>query len=197
MSFTAEDVKSLRDKTGAGMMACKEALKACNGNIEEAGEYLRKKGVASADKKTGRATGDGLIEAYIHMGGKLGVMVEVNCETDFVARTDQFKTLVKELAMQVAASNPSVVSRDQVSSEMIEKEKDIYREQVRGSGKPENVVEKIVVGKLDKFYSEICLLDQPYIKDPQKNVETLIKETIAKLGENISVKRFIRFRLGE
>jgi len=197
MSFTAEDVKSLRDKTGAGMMACKEALKACNGNIEEAGEYLRKKGVASADKKTGRATGDGLIEAYIHMGGKLGVMVEVNCETDFVARTDQFKTLVKELAMQVAASNPSVVSRDQVSSEMIEKEKDIYREQVRGSGKPENVVEKIVVGKLDKFYSEICLLDQPYIKDPQKNIETLIKETIAKLGENISVKRFIRFRLGE
>lgn len=197
MSFTAEDVKSLRDKTGAGMMACKEALKACNGNIDEAVEYLRKKGIASADKKTGRSTGDGLIEAYIHMGGKLGVMIEVNCETDFVARTEQFQGLVKELAMQVAASNPSVVSREQVPAEMIEKEKDIYREQVRGSGKPENVVEKIVGGKLDKFYSEICLLEQPYIKEPQKNVDTLIKETIAKLGENITVKRFVRFRLGE
>lgn len=197
MSFTAEDVKSLRDKTGAGMMACKEALKACNGNIDEAVEYLRKKGIASADKKTGRSTGDGLIEAYIHMGGKLGVMIEVNCETDFVARTEQFKSLVKELAMQVAASNPSVISREQVPAEMIEKEKDIYREQVRGSGKPENVVEKIVGGKLDKFYSEICLLEQPYIKEPQKNVDTLIKETIAKLGENITVKRFVRFRLGE
>ncbi|HAD83033.1 MAG: translation elongation factor Ts [Candidatus Edwardsbacteria bacterium RIFOXYD12_FULL_50_11] len=197
MSFTAEDVKSLRDKTGAGMMACKEALKACNGNIDEAVEYLRKKGIASADKKTGRATGDGLVEAYIHMGGKLGVMIEVNCETDFVARTEQFKGLVKELAMQVAASNPTVVSREQVPAEMIEKEKDIYREQVRGSGKPENVVEKIVGGKLDKFYSEICLLEQPYIKEPQKNIDTLIKETIAKLGENITVKRFVRFRLGE
>ena len=197
MSFTAEDVKSLRDKTGAGMMACKEALKACNGKIDEAVEYLRKKGIASADKKTGRATGDGLVESYIHMGGKLGVMIEVNCETDFVARTEQFQGLVKELAMQVAASNPSVVSREQVPAEMIEKEMDIYREQVRGSGKPENVVEKIVGGKLDKFYSEICLLEQPYIKEPQKNVDTLIKETIAKLGENITVKRFVRFRLGE
>ena len=197
MSFTAEDVKSLRDKTGAGMMACKEALKACNGKVDEAVEYLRKKGIASADKKTGRATGDGLVESYIHMGGKLGVMIEVNCETDFVARTEQFQGLVKELAMQVAASNPSVVSREQVPAEMIEKEMDIYREQVRGSGKPENVVEKIVGGKLDKFYSEICLLEQPYIKEPQKNVDTLIKETIAKLGENITVKRFVRFRLGE
>ena len=197
MSFTAEDVKSLRDKTGAGMMACKEALKACNGNVDEAVEYLRKKGIASADKKTGRSTGDGLVDAYIHMGGKLGVLIEVNCETDFVARTEQFKSLARELAMQVAASNPSVVSREQVPAEMIEKEKDIYREQVRGSGKPENVVEKIVGGKLDKFYSEICLLEQPYIKEPQKNVDTLIKETIAKLGENITVKRFVRYRLGE
>lgn len=197
MSFTAEDVKSLRDKTGAGMMACKEALKACNGNVDEAVEYLRKKGIASADKKTGRSTGDGLVDAYIHMGGKLGVLIEVNCETDFVARTEQFKSLVRELAMQVAASNPSVVSRELVPAEMIEKEKDIYREQVRGSGKPENVVEKIVGGKLDKFYSEICLLEQPCIKEPQKNVDTLIKETIAKLGENITVKRFVRFRLGE
>ncbi len=197
MSFTAEDVKNLRDKTGAGMMACKEALKACNGNVDEAVEYLRKKGVASADKKTGRSTGDGLVESYIHMGGKLGVLIEVNCETDFVARTEQFKSLVRELAMQVAASNPTVVSRDQVAAEMVEKEKEIYREQVRGAGKPENVVEKIVGGKLDKFYSEICLLEQPYIKEPQKNVETIVKETIAKLGENITVKRFIRYRLGE
>jgi elongation factor Ts len=197
MSFTAEDVKSLRDKTGAGMMACKEALKACDGKVDEAVEYLRKKGIASADKKTGRSTGDGLVEAYIHMGGKLGVLIEVNCETDFVARTEQFKSLVRELAMQVAASNPTVVSREQVPAEMMEKEKDIYREQVRGSGKPENVVEKIVGGKLDKFYSEICLLEQPYIKEPQKNIDTLIKETIAKLGENITVKRFVRFRLGE
>jgi elongation factor Ts len=197
MSFTAEDVKNLRDKTGAGMMACKEALKACNGNIEEAVEYLRKKGVASADKKTGRSTGDGLVDSYIHMGGKLGVLIEVNCETDFVARTDQFKGLVRELAMQVAASNPLVVSRDQAPADMVAKEKEIYQEQVRGAGKPENVVEKIVAGKLDKFYSEICLMEQPYIKDPQKNIETLVKETIAKVGENITVKRFIRYRLGE
>jgi elongation factor Ts len=197
MSFTAEDVKNLRDKTGAGMMACKEALKACDGKGEQAVEYLRKKGIASAEKKTGRTTADGLIESYIHMGGKLGVMLEVNCETDFVARTDLFKTLVKELAMQVAASNPVVVTRDQVSPEMVEKEKAIYCEQVRGAGKPENVVEKIVTGKLDKFYSEICLMEQPYIKDPQKNIESLVKETIAKLGENITIKRFVRFRLGE
>ena len=197
MSFTAEDVKSLRDKTGAGMMACKEALKACNGNIDEAVEYLRKKGIASADKKTGRATGDGLVEAYIHMGGKLGVMIEVNCETDFVARTEQFKGLVKELAMQVAASNPTVVSREQVPAEMIEKEKDIYREQVRGSGKPENVVEKIVGGKLDKFYSEICLLDQPFIRDQKLSIKDLLASLVGKIGENIVVRRFVRFQLGE
>ena len=197
MSFTADDVKKLREMTGAGMMACKDALKACDGNAEQAVEYLRKKGIASAEKKVGRSTCDGLIESYIHMGGKLGVLIEVNCETDFVARTEPFKTLVKELAMQVAASSPAVVSRDQVAPEMVEKEKEIYREQLRGAGKPENVIEKIVTGKLDKFYSEICLLEQPFIKTPEKNVETLIKETIAKLGENITVKRFVRFRLGE
>ena len=197
MSFTADDVKKLREMTGAGMMACKDALKACEGNTEKAVEYLRKKGIASAEKKGGRSTCDGLVESYIHMGGKLGVLIEVNCETDFVARTEPFKTLVKELAMQVAASSPVVVSRDQVAPEMVEKEKEIYREQLRGAGKPENVIEKIVTGKLDKFYSEICLLEQPFIKTPEKNVETLIKETIAKLGENITVKRFVRFRLGE
>lgn len=261
------------------MMACKEALKACDGKIDEAVEYLRKKGIASAEKKTGRSTGDGLIEFAIAPDGLKAAMVEVNCETDFVAKTDQFRQLTteianwalgqdketlaagdlpaplaeqmkqtiakigeniqfkrgmkitassgviegylhlgsklgvlvevagsssgaarelaRELALQVAAANPQVVSRDRVPAEMVEKEKDIYREQVRGAGKPENVVEKIVGGKLDKFYSEICLMEQPYIKDPQKSVEAVVKEAIVKLGENITVKGFARYRLGE
>jgi elongation factor Ts len=278
MSFTAEDVKKLREKTGAGMMACKEALTKSNGSVEEAVEYLRKKGMAMADKKAGRATADGLVEIAIAPDGKSAAIVEVNCETDFVAKTDQFKELAgalaqwalgqpkelltaedlpadkaeqikqmvakvgentqfkrgakvqtsgiiegylhlgsklgvlvelegpssaeakqlaRELAMQVAASSPQWLSRSDVPAEILEKEKAIYREQVRGAGKPENVVEKIVTGKVDKFFTEVTLMEQPFVKDPQKSVEALVKETSAKAGGNITVKRFIRYRLGE
>jgi len=277
MSFTVEDIKTLRDKTGAGMMACKEALNSSGGDIEGAIEYLRKKGMASAEKKAGRATGDGLIEAAVSPDGKSGAIIEINCETDFVAKTDDFqklsaelarwvlnnpepevgaerlppdrqelikaaiaklgenirfrrgaklsadkglveryihlggkmgvlvkleaqdspglKSLAKELAMQVAAASPLYVSRDQVPAEAIEKEKEIYREQVRGSGKPEKVVENIVSGKLKKYYSEVCLLEQAYIKDPAKTVETVIKEMCP--GAKVEAIGFIRYRLGE
>jgi elongation factor Ts len=279
MSFTAEDVKKLREKTGAGMMVCKEALTSSKGNVEEAVEYLRKKGLAMADKKAGRATADGLIGIEISPDGKSAVMIEINCETDFVAKTEQFKELVKglaqwalgqnkesltaadlapeqmeqvkqtiaklgencqfkrgekihsqsglvegylhlgsklgvlveldggnspeiktlarDLAMQVAASSPQWLSRQQVPAEVLEKEKSIYQEQVRGAGKPENVVEKIVTGKIEKFYSEVCLVEQAYVKDPQKTVEAMVKETAAKSGAALEVKRFVRFRLGE
>ncbi|MDP2808070.1 MAG: translation elongation factor Ts [bacterium] len=279
MSFTAEDVKKLREKTGVGMMVCKEALTSSNGNVEEAVEYLRKKGLAMAEKKAGRATADGLIGIEIAPDGKSAVMIEVNCETDFVAKTEQFKEMVKslsqwalqqnkesmiaadlapelveqvkqtiakvgencqfkrgekiqsqsglvegylhlgsklgvlveldggnspeikalarDLAMQVAASSPQWLSRQQVPAEMLDKEKAIYQEQVRGAGKPENVVEKIVTGKIEKFYSEVCLLEQAYVKDPQKSVEAMVRETAAKAGAALEVKRFVRFRLGE
>ncbi|MBI4725641.1 elongation factor Ts [candidate division TA06 bacterium] len=279
MSFTAEDVKKLREKTGVGMMVCKEALTASKGNMDEAVEYLRKKGLAMAEKKAGRATADGLIEIATAPDGKSAVMIEVNCETDFVAKTEQFKELSKslsqwalrqpkesmtaadlapeqveqikqtivkvgenvqfkrgekiqsqaglvegylhlgsklgvlveldggnspeikalarDLAMQVAASSPQWLSRKQVPAEVLEKEKAIYQEQVRGAGKPENVVEKIVTGKIEKFHSEVCLLEQAYVKDPQKNVEAMVRETAAKAGATLEVKRFVRFRLGE
>ncbi|MDI6740596.1 MAG: translation elongation factor Ts [Candidatus Edwardsbacteria bacterium] len=278
MAFTANDVKKLREMTGAGMMICKEALQQTEGNVEQAVEYLRKKGLASAEKKAGRATGDGLVDIAIAPDGKSAAMAEINCETDFVAKTDQFKDLVKtlaqwalaqgasaltpgdlpqdkadlikqtivktgeniqfkraarlatggviesyihmgsklgvlvelegpdkpelkalgkELAMQVAASSPVVVSRTEVQPDMVEKEKEIYREQLRGSGKPEPVIEKIVTGKLDKFYSEICLREQAYIKDPQKKVDAVIKEYAARLDGPVTVKQFVRYRLGE
>lgn len=279
MSVTAEDVKKLREKTGAGMMICKEALTASKGNMDEAVEYLRKKGLAMADKKAGRTTADGLVEIAVAPDGKSAVMIEVNCETDFVAKTEQFRELVKnlsqwalaqskpslvsadlspeqveqvkqtiakvgenvqfkrsekiqsqsglvegylhlgsklgvlveldggnspeikalarDLAMQVAAASPQFLSRKQIPAEVLDKEKAIYQEQVRGAGKPENVVEKIVTGKIEKFYSEVCLLEQAYVKDPQKSVETMVKETAAKAGIALEVKRFVRFRLGE
>ena len=278
MAFTAEDVKKLRELTGAGMMTCKEALQHTDGNVQQAIEYLRKKGIATAEKKAGRATCDGLIDIAIAPDGRSAAMIEINCETDFVAKTDQFKQLVKELsawalgqgaealtaealppdkteqikqtiakigeniqfrrgiklagagifegythlgsklgvlvelegpdkpelktlgrelAMQVAASSPVVVSRAEVKPEMVEKEKEIYREQLRGAGKPEQVIEKIVTGKLDKYYSEICLLDQPFIREPQQSVDAMIKQQAAKLGGAVTVKRFVRFRLGE
>lgn len=279
MSFTAEDVKKLREKTGAGMMVCKEALTSSKGNVDEAVEYLRKKGLAMAEKKAGRATADGLIGIEVAPDGKTAVMIEVNCETDFVAKTEPFKemvknlsqwalgqgkstltaddlapeqleqikltiakvgencqfkrgekiqsrsglvegylhlgsklgvlveldggntpeikTLARDLAMQVAASSPQWLSRQQVPAEVLEKEKAIYQEQVRGAGKPENVVEKIVNGKIEKFYSEVCLVEQAYVKDPQKSVETTVRETAAKAGVTLEVKRFVRFRLGE
>jgi elongation factor Ts len=196
MSVTAEMVKELREKTGAGLMDCKRALSESGGNIEKAVDILRQKGLATAAKKSGRAATEGLIGSYIHMD-KLGVMVEVNCETDFVAKTDDFRELVKDIAMQIAASNPSFISREDVSQETIEREKDIYRVQV--TNKPPQVIEKIVEGKLEKFYTDMCLLEQIFIKDPdqKKKVKDLITEKIARLGENIVVRRFARFQLGE
>ncbi len=196
MSVTAEMVKKLREQTGAGMMDCKKALTEANGDFDKAVDILRKKGLAAAAKKAGRATSEGLIGSYVHMD-KIGVLVEVNCETDFVARTDDFRQLVKDIAMHIAAANPRYLSREDVPSDVIEKEKDIYRDQIKG--KPEHVIEKILEGKLEKFYSENCLLEQIFVKDPdqKKTIKDLVNEMIVKLGENIVVKRFVRFQLGE
>lgn len=190
-----EAVKKLRFKTSAGMMECKQALKESGGNIEKAVEILRKKGAARAAKKASRVAGQGIIESYIHTGARIGVLLEVNCETDFVARNDGFRTVTKELAMQVAAASPLYVSREDVPKEIIKKEKEIFRGQVQG--KPDNVVDKIVEGKLDKYFSEVCLLEQPFIKDPNVKIQDFITQLIAKLGENIKVKRFVRFEVGE
>ncbi len=196
MAITAQMVKELRERTGAGMMECKKALEEAGGDMEKAAEILRKKGIAKAEKKASRSTKEGIIGAYIHMGGKIGVLVEVNCETDFVARTDEFQNLVKDIAMQIAAMNPKYVSREDVPEEVIEKEKAIYREQALASGKPEHVVDRIVEGKLNKFFEEVCLLEQTFIKDDSKKVKDIITEAIAKLGENIRVARFARFQVG-
>ena len=197
MSIDAKIVKELREKTGAGMMDCKRALVETQGNLEKAIEALRKAGVAKAEKKGSRTAQDGLIYSYIHHGGRLGVLMEVNCETDFVAKTDGFKELVHNLAIQVAATSPISVSRDTVSNDLIEKEKNIYIEQAKNSKKPENVVEKIVEGKMEKYFQEICLLEQPFIKDPDKIVKDLLTESIATLGENITVGRYSRYAIGE
>lgn len=197
MNITADMVKTLRERTSAGVMDCKEALTKTEGDMERAISYLREKGKAKAAQKAGRATKDGMVGAYIHPGSKLGVLVEVNCETDFVARTQEFKTLVKELAMQIAASNPLVLKREDLSPEAVDREKEIYRNQALNEGKKEGIIERIVNGKLEKFYREVCLLEQPYIKDEDKKVQDLLDESIAKLGENISIGRFARFRLGE
>ncbi len=196
MAITAQMVKELRERTGAGMMECKKALQEANGDIEKAIEILKKKGIAKAEKKASRATKEGLIGSYIHMGGKIGVLVEVNCETDFVARTDEFQALVKDIAMQIAAMNPKYISPEDVPEEVIEKEKAIYREQALESGKPEHVVDRIVEGKMKKFFEEVCLLEQKFIKDDSKKVRDIITEAIAKLGENIKVSRFVRFQIG-
>lgn len=197
MAISAATVKELRDKTNAGMMDCKRALEEANGEIEKAIEILREKGIAKAAKKSGRATREGLIASYIHPGDKLGVLIEINCETDFVAKTDDFKALVKDIAMQVAAAGPLVVSREELSEEMIEKERQIYKTQALNEGKPEKIIDRIVDGKIEKYYKEVCLLEQPYIRDQDKTVTDLINEAIAKLGENMMIKRFARFRLGE
>ena len=196
-TITADQVKQLRDKTGAGMMECKAALAEANGNIDEATTLLRKRGLAQAAKRAGRATAQGLIGSYIHMGGKIGVLVEVNCETDFVARTDDFQNLVKEVAMHIAAADPKWVRREDVPPQAIEKEKSIYRAQMEGSGKPAQVLDKIVEGKLNSFYSQFVLLEQPSIRDPNVTVGQLVAETTAKTGENITIGRFARFRVGE
>jgi elongation factor Ts len=197
VAISAKMVKELREKTGVGMMECKKALTECDGNVDQAIKFLRERGMAKAEKRSGRSTSEGLIHAYIHPGSKIGALVEVNCETDFVARTDDFQDLVKDLAMQVAASSPEYVSREQVPQEKIEAEKDIFRNQAKESGKPEHVIEKIVEGKINDFFSGICLLEQPFIKESKKTIDERVKETIARTGENITVKRFALFRLGE
>lgn len=192
--INAKMVAELRAKTGAGLMDCKRALVECNGNEEEAITHLRKKGIAGADKKADRDASDGLVEAYIHMGGKVGVLVELNCETDFVAKTEPFKALARDIAMHIAATNPTAVDRDGVPAELLEKEREIASSQVQG--KPANIVEKIVEGKLEKVYQQYCLLEQPFVKNPDQTVGDLIKESITKLGENIRVRRFARFQIG-
>jgi len=197
VEITAKMVKELRDKTSAGMMDCKEALAQSGGDMDKAVDYLRQKGLLTARKRASRATSEGLVHSYIHTGGKLGVLVEVNCETDFVARNEAFVEFVHNLAMHVAATNPICVDMDSLPPEVVEKEKQIYRSQALELGKPEKVADKIVEGKLQKFYTEVCLLDQPYVKDPELKIKDLLNETIAKLGENINIRRFIRFQVGE
>lgn len=197
MSISMEKVKTLRQKTGAGVMDCKKALQETGGDIDKAVEYLREKGIAAATKKAGRTAAEGIVGSYIHMGGKIGVLIEVNCETDFVAKTDQFKSLVHNLAMQVAASQPDFVSRDDVPEEEVEKERKILRQQALAENKPEHVIDKMVEGRLEKFFEEKCLMEQPYIKDNDQTVKDLIMEGIAQLGENIVVNRFARFAVGE
>lgn len=192
---TLEEVKKLRFKTSAGVVECKEALKESGGDMDKAVDILRKKGIAKAAKKSVRAAEQGVIESYIHQGDRIGVLLEVNCETDFVARNDEFRQITREIALQVAASNPIYVSREEISSDVVEKEKDIFRSQI--TGKPDDVVEKIVSGKLEKYYSEVCLLDQPFIKDPNLKIKDLVIQLVAKLGENIVLKRFSRFEVGE
>ena len=194
---TAQMVKELRERTGAGMMDCKNALNECQGNMESAVDSLRKKGLAAAAKKAGRITAEGAVASYIHAGGKIGVLVEVNCETDFVARTDQFQELVRDIAMHIAAADPRFVRREEVTPEAMERERAIFQDQALASGKPANVVEKIVTGKMEKYYSEFVLLEQPFVKNPDQTVAQLIAEKVGKIGENIQVRRFARYKLGE
>jgi elongation factor Ts len=197
MEISATMVKELREKTGAGIMDCKEALSASEGSMEAAFDYLRKKGLQAAEKRSSRATREGVVHSYIHGGGRLGVLVEVNCETDFVARTDDFQELCKDLGMQIAASNPQYVSIEQVPTDAIAKERSILEEQARQAGRPENVIAKIVDGRLQKYYQDVCLLEQPFVKDTDKTVKDILRDHIAKLGENISIARFARFVLGD
>jgi len=197
MSIDAKLVKTLREKTGAGMMDCKNALVDSKGDLDKAVDYLRKSGVAKAEKKGTRDTREGLVYSYIHAGGRLGVLLELNCETDFVAKTDGFTELAHNLAMQIAATNPLSLDRESIDSEIIAREKEIYTDQAKSEGKPDNIIEKMVEGRLSKFFQESCLLEQTYIKDPDKKVSDLLTETIATLGENISINRFIRFAVGE
>jgi len=197
VDVNANLVKELREISGSGFMDCKAALVASNGDLQAAADYLRKKGVSSAAKKSHRNTGEGLVEAYIHPGGKVGVLIEVNCETDFVARTDTFKTLVHDLAMQIAAACPISVSPDEVPAELIAKEREILSEQAKASGKPEKIIEKMVEGRIQKYYEEVCLLEQKFVKEQDRAVREIINDAIAKLGENIRVRRFSRFQLGK
>lgn len=196
-NISAAAVKELREKTGAGMMDCKKALEETGGDLEKAVDVLRKKGIAKAEKKSSRDVKDGLVEAYIHAGGKLGVLVEINCETDFVAKTDDFKEFARNVAMQIAATNPLGISREDIPDNVVKKEMEIYIDQARGSGKPDHILEKIAQGKLEKFYAENVLLEQAYIRNPEKTLKDYLTEIIAKLGENITIRQFSRFRIGD
>ena len=197
MEITSEQVRLLREKTGAGMMDCKKALAESQGNMDKAIDYLRKKGAATAEKRADRITNQGAVEAYIHAGGRIGAMVEVNCETDFVAKTDDFKTVARDIAMQIAAMNPQYIARENVTQETIDHELEIYRTQARNEKKPEQVVERIATGKLEKYFQEACLLEQTFIKDSGKTIKDLILEITSKTGEKITIRRFKRFHLGE
>ncbi len=197
MSISADIVKQLRERSGAGMMDCKKALVEAGGDMEKAMTILREKGISKAANKAGRATKEGVIGCYVHPGDKLAVLVEINCETDFVARTDQYKELARNLAMHIAAANPLVVRREELSQEQVLAEREIYRTQALNEGKPEKIVDKIVDGKVEKYYAEVCLMEQAYVKDPEKTISDLVNETIGKIGENMSIRRFVRFRLGE
>jgi len=195
--ITAAMVKELRDATGSGIMDCKRVLAEAEGDMEKAVELLRKKGLAKAQKRAGRSTSEGVIYSYIHTGAKLGVLLEVNCESDFVAKTDDFLAFAKNIAMHVAAANPAGLNPDDIPEEVIAKEREIFRAQMLEEGKPENIVDKIVDGKIQKFYKDVCLMSQQYVKDPQKTISEILKETIGKIGENIQIKRFARFQIGE
>lgn len=197
MAFTAKDVVNLREKSGAGMLDCKQALQACDGDIEKAIEWLRKKGVASASKKAGRVAAEGAVFSYIHMGGKIGVLLELNCETDFVAKSDAFQELGHDIALQIAAAAPKYVSREEVDPAELAKEQDILRAQALNEGKPAAVVEKMLAGRINKFYKDVCLLDQEFVKDNSKTIQGVVNEAIAKIGEKITVRRFVRYVMGE
>lgn len=195
--ISAEMVKELREATGSGIMDCKRVLAEAEGDFDKAVDLLRKKGLAKAAKRAGRSTSEGMICSYIHTGAKLGVMVEVNCESDFVAKTEDFQTFAKNIAMHIAAANPAGLNPEDVDPKIIEKEREIYRAQMLEEGKPENIIDKIVEGKVEKFYKDVCLMSQQYVKDPQKTITEVLKETIGKIGENIQIKRFVRFKIGE
>nr|WP_276352472.1 translation elongation factor Ts [Cohnella sp. YIM B05605] len=197
LAINAADVKTLRERTGAGMLDCKKALEEANGDMTKAAELLREKGLAAAAKKGDRVATEGIVESYIHGGGRIGVLVEVNCETDFVAKTDQFRAFVKDIAMQIAAANPKYVAREEVPQSDLDKEREILRNQALNEGKPEKIVDKMVEGRINKFYEENCLMEQAFVKDPDKSITTLLNEKIAAIGEKISIRRFARFELGE
>jgi len=197
LTISTSTIKELREKTGVGIMDCKTALSECNGDIDKAIDYLRKKGIATAKKRGGRLTSQGQVQSYIHAGGKIGVLVEANCETDFTGKTDDFTEFVKDVAIQVAATNPVAIDRESVPADLLAREKEIYASQAKASGKPEKVLDKIVEGKLAKFYSEACLLEQPFVKNPDITVQDLLNGLIAKTGENIVIRRFVRFQLGD
>jgi len=197
LEISASLVKELREKTGVGVMDCKKALKECKANIDQAIDYLRKKGIATAKKRGGRVTSEGQVRSYIHAGAKIGVLVEVNCETDFTGKTEDFSDFAMNIAMHIAATNPVSIDREGISSDILNKEREIYATQAKDSGKPEKIIEKIVEGKLKKFYSEVCLLEQAYVKNPDITIQDLLNEMIAKTGENIVIRRFVRFQLGE